>query len=73
MGNSGGASLLRYDYSVGLLSKMLSRMKTMLAVFHLNNKEAKHELKVTGHFYAAPECLVLTLNRMFLHHLHLES
>ena len=56
----------------------LSTMKTVSAVFHLNNKEAKRELKVkynkeTLPFCSKPKYLGLTLDRLLTYHRHLES
>jgi len=56
----------------------LSTIKTVLAAFHLNNKEAKRELKVkynneTLPFYSDPKYLRVTLDRSLTYHQHLES
>ena len=54
----------------------LSHTKTATAAFHLNNREAKRELKVykkdrLSLFYSKPTCLGVKLNRSltFRHHL----
>ena len=56
----------------------LSTTKTVSAVFHLNNKEAKHELKVnfnneTLPFCSEPKYLGVTLDRSLTYRRHLES
>ena len=56
----------------------LSTTKTMSAVFHLNNKEAKREVKVkfnneTLLFCSEPEYLRVTLDMSLTYHRHLES
>jgi len=56
----------------------LSTTKTALAVFHLNNKEAKRELKVnfnneTLPFCSEPKYLGVTLDRLLTYRRHLES
>jgi len=56
----------------------LSITKTVLAVFHLNNKEAKCELKVNHNnetllFCSEPICLGVTLDRSLTYRRHLES
>ena len=56
----------------------LSTTKTVLAVFHLNNKEAKRELKVnfnneTLPFCSEPKYLRVTLDRLLTYRRHLES
>jgi len=56
----------------------LSTTKTVSAVFHLNNKEAKRELKVnfnneTLPFYSEPKYLGVTLDRLVTCRRHLES
>ena len=56
----------------------LSTTKTVAAVFRLNNKEAKRELKVnfnseTLRFCSEPKCLGITLDRMLTYRRHLES
>ena len=56
----------------------LSTTKTVLAVFHLNNKEAKRELKVnfnnkTLPFCSEPKYLEVTLDRSLTHRRHFES
>jgi len=60
------------------LELKLSTTKTVLAVFHLNNKEAKHELKVnfnneTLPFCSEPKYLGVTLDRSLLYRQHIES
>jgi len=55
----------------------LSTTKTVSAVFHLNNKEAKHELKVnfnnkTLSFCSEPKHLGVTLDRLLTYRRHLE-
>jgi len=55
----------------------LSFTKTVSAVFHLNNKEAKRELKVnfnneTLPFCSEPKYLGVTLDRSLTYHRHLE-
>jgi len=56
----------------------LSTTKTVSAAFHLNNKEAKRELKVnfnneTLPFGYEPKCLGVTLDRSLTYHRNLES
>jgi len=56
----------------------LSITKTVSAVFHLNKKEAKCELKVnfnneTLPFCSEPKYLGVTLDRSFTYRRHLES
>jgi len=56
----------------------LSTTKTVSAAFHLNNKEAKRELKVnfnneTLPFCSEPKYLGVTLDRSLTYHRHLES
>ena len=56
----------------------LSTTKTVSAVFHLNNKEAKRELKVnfnneTLPFCSEPKYLGVTLDRSLTHRRHLKS
>ena len=56
----------------------LSTMKTVLAVFHLNNKEAKRELKVnfnneTLPFCSKPKYLRVMLDRSLTYRRHLQS
>ena len=56
----------------------LSTTKTVSAVFHLNNKEAKRELKVnfnneTLPFCSEPKYLGATLDRSLTYRRHLES
>jgi len=56
----------------------LSTTKTVSAVFHLNNKEAKRELKVnfnneTLPFCSEPKYLEVTLDRSLTYRRHLES
>ena len=56
----------------------LSTTKTVSAVFHLNNKEADHELKVNFNnenlpFCSEPKCLGVTLDSSLTYHWHLES
>ena len=56
----------------------LSTTKTVLATFHLNNKEAKRELKVnfnneTLPFCSEPKYLGVTLDRSITYRRHLES
>jgi len=56
----------------------LSTTKTVSAVFHLNNKEAKREVKVnfntkTLPFCSEPKYLGVTLDRSLTYHRHLES
>jgi len=56
----------------------LSTTKTVSAAFHLNNKEAKRELKVkynneTLPFCSKPKYLGVTLDRLLTHRRHLES
>jgi len=56
----------------------LSTTKTVLAVFHLNNKEAKRELKVnfnneTLPFCSEPKYLRVTLDKSLTYRRHLES
>ena len=56
----------------------LSTMKMVSAVFHLNNKEAKRELKVnfnneTLPFCSEPKYLGVTLDRLLTYRRHLES
>jgi len=56
----------------------LSTTKTASAVFHLNNKEAKRELKVnfnneTLPFCSEPKYLGVTLDRSLTYRRHLES
>jgi len=56
----------------------LSTTKTVSAVFHLNNKEAKRELKVnlnneTLPFCSEPKYLGVLLDRSLTYHRHLES
>ena len=56
----------------------LSTTKTMSAVFHLNNKEAKRELKVSFNNETLPFCskskyLGVTLDRSLTYRRHLES
>jgi len=56
----------------------LSTMKTVSAVFHLTNKEAKRELKVnfnnkTLPFCSEPKYLGVTLDRSLTYRRHLES
>jgi len=56
----------------------LSTTKTVSAVFHLNKKEAKCELKVnfnneTLPFCSEPKYLGITLDRSLMYHRHLES
>ena len=55
----------------------LSTTKTVSAVFHLNNKEAKHELKVNHNnetlpFCSEPKYLGVTLDRFVMYRQHLE-
>jgi len=55
-----------------------SATKAVLAVFHLNNKEAKRELKVNHNnetlpFCSEPKCLGVTLDRTLTYRQHLES
>jgi len=56
----------------------LSSTKTVSAVFHLNNKEAKCELKVnfnneTLPFCSEPKYLEVTVDRSLTYHRHLQS
>ena len=56
----------------------LSTAKTVSAAFHLNNKEAKREMKVnfnndTQPFFSEPEYLGVTLDRSFTYRRHLVS
>ena len=56
----------------------LSTTKTVSAASHLNNKEAKRELKVkynneTLHFCSEPKCLGVTLDRLLTYRRHFES
>jgi len=56
----------------------LSTTKTVSAVFHLNNKEAKHELKVSFNnktlpFCSEPKYLGVNLDRSLTYRRHLES
>jgi len=56
----------------------LSITKTVSAVFHLNKKEAKRELKVnfnneTLPFCSEPKYIGVTLDRSFTYRRHLES
>ena len=56
----------------------LSTTKTVSAVFHLNNKEAKHKLKVnfnnkTLPFCSEPKYLGVMLDRSLTYHRNLES
>ena len=56
----------------------LSTTETVSAVFHLNNKEAKRELKVnfnneTLPFWSEPKYLRVTLDRLLTYRRHLES
>ena len=56
----------------------LRAKKTVSAAFHLNNKEAKRELKVnhnneTMYFCSGPKYLGITLDRPLTHRRHLES
>ena len=56
----------------------LSTTKTVSAVFHLNNKEAKRELKVSFNnetlpFCSEPKYLGVTLDRSLTYRRHLES
>jgi len=56
----------------------LSTMKMVWAVFHLNNKDAKHKLKVnfnneTLPFCSEPKYLGVTLDRLLTYRRHLES
>ena len=56
----------------------MNTTKTVSAVFHLNNKEAKHELKVnfnneTLPFCSEPKYLGVTLDRSLTYRRHLES
>jgi len=56
----------------------LSTKKAVLAVFHLNNKEAKRELKANHnieilHFCSESTYLGVTLDRMLTYRPHLES
>jgi len=56
----------------------LSTTKTVSAVFHLNNKKAKRELKVNINnenlpFFSEPKYLGVTLDRSLTYHRHLES
>ena len=56
----------------------LSTTKAMLAIFHLNHKEAKHELRVninnkTLHFCSKPKYLRISLGRTLTYRQHLES
>jgi len=56
----------------------LSTTKMVSAAFHLNNKEAKHELKVkynneTLPFCSEPKYLRVTLDRSLMYRRHLES
>jgi len=56
----------------------LSTTKTVSTVFHLNNKEAKRELKVNFNnenlpFSSEPKYLGLTLDRSLTYHRHLQS
>ena len=56
----------------------LSTTKTVSAVFHLNNKKAKRELKVnfnneTLPFCSEPKYLGVTLDRSLTYRCHLES
>ena len=56
----------------------LSTTKTVSAVFHLNNKEAKRELKVnfnneTLPFCSEPKYLGVMLDRLLTYRRHLES
>jgi len=54
----------------------LSTTKTVSVVFHLNNKEAKRELKVNFNnenlpFCSEPKCLGVTLDRSITYRRHL--
>ena len=56
----------------------LNTTKTVSAVFHLNNKEAKRELKVNFNYESLPFCsepkyLGVTLDRSLTYRRHLES
>jgi len=57
----------------------LRTTKTVSAAFHLNNKEAKRELKVKYNnieilpFCPEPKCLGVTLDRSLTYRRHLES
>jgi len=56
----------------------LSTTETVSEVFHLNNKEAKRELKVSHNNETLPFCskrkyLGVTLDRSLIYHQHLES
>jgi len=56
----------------------LSTMKTVLTVFHLNNQEAEHELKVNHNneilcFCSELKCFGVTLDRSLMYHQQLES
>jgi len=56
----------------------LSTTKTVSAVFHLNNKDAKRELKVSFNnetlpFFSEPKYLGVTLDRSLTYRRHLES
>ena len=56
----------------------LNTTKTVSALFHLNNKEAKRELKVkysneTMPFCSEPKYLRVTLDRSLTYHRHIES
>jgi len=56
----------------------LSTTKTVSAAFHLNNKEAKRELKIkynneTLPFYSEPKYLGVTLDRSLTYRQHLKS
>jgi len=49
--------------------------RMVLAVFHINNKQAKHELKInfsdeTLPFHSEPKYLGVMLDRMFTYHCH---
>ena len=56
----------------------LSQIKTVTAAFHLNNQEAKRELKVYNDgrllpFYPTPNCLGVKLDRLLTFRHHLEA
>ena len=61
-----------------ILNVKLSTTKAVLAVFHLNNKEVQHMLKVNYNneiplFCSEPTYLGLMLDSTFMYHWHLES
>jgi len=71
-------SLLLRSFQVWRYKLKLSTTKTASAAFHLNNMEAKRELKVkynneTLPFCSEPKYLGVTLDRSLTYRRHLES